>query len=66
MKQKQGNKIRMKSVLPFDTGDARIGACQLPQDFAKSFYSRCHVAFCSAGEHRVGSQMSEVSEAVRR
>jgi hypothetical protein len=48
------------SVLTFDTGDARMGGGQLPEDFAKSFSSRYNVALCSAGEHRIGSQMTEV------
>ena len=39
---------------------------QLPQDFAKFFYSRCHVTLCDAGEHRVGSQMTEVSRLLTR
>jgi hypothetical protein len=56
----------MGPVLPFDTGDARGGAGQLPQDFAKFFSSSCHVTLCSAGGHRIGSQMTEVSRLLAR
>ncbi len=49
----------MGSVPIFDIGD---GIGQLPQDFAKFFYSRCHVDVGSAGEDRIGSQMTEVRD----
>ena len=40
----------MVSVLAFDTGDARTGAGQLPQDFAKFFSGGCHIAVYGAGD----------------
>jgi hypothetical protein len=46
----QGGGRRMGSVLTFDTGDARMGAGQLPQDFAKFFSSMCHVTLRGAGD----------------
>ncbi len=33
---------------------------------SQNFLQQVHVTFCGGGEHRVGSQMTEVSEAVRR
>jgi hypothetical protein len=36
----------MGSVLTFDTGDARTGAGQSSQYFAKFFCGGCHVALC--------------------
>jgi hypothetical protein len=57
---------RMGSVLTFDTGDARRIAGHLPQDFAEFFSGRCDVTICGAGEHTVGSQMTEVSRLLTR
>jgi hypothetical protein len=34
----------------FDIGDARTGTGELPQDFTKFFYGRCHVALCGSGD----------------
>jgi hypothetical protein len=50
----------MGSVLTFEARDTQTGAAQLSQDFVKFFSSRCHVTFCGAGEHRIGSQMTEI------
>lgn len=42
--------MRMGPVLAFDTGDARRGAGQLPQYFAKFFSRRCHITLCDSGD----------------
>ena len=51
---------RMGAVLTLDSGAALTGAGQLPRYSAKFFSSGCHVTLFSAGEHRIGSQMTEV------
>ena len=40
----------MGSVLTFDTGHARTGIGQLPQDLAKFFSGGCDVARCSLAD----------------
>src|SRR5882757_2866287 len=39
---------------------------QSPQYFAKFFSGKCHVTLCGAGEHRIGSQMTEGSRLLTR
>ena len=51
---------RMGSVLTLDIGDARTVPVNCRQYSEKFFFNRCHVTLCGAGEHRVGSQMTEV------
>jgi hypothetical protein len=52
-------------------GNERMGSVltlreRVAVDFAKFFSSRCQVLLCSAGEHGVGSQMTEVSRLLTR
>ena len=56
----------MGPVLTFDTGDARTGAGQLPQYFAKFSPAGVTSPFVARGEHTVGSQITEVSRLLTR